>query len=183
MKEKKEKETRKTAIYFTCSLKWDKNENKINTEEILNEWKGTHEIYAITHKIGTEDEHTHYFIKCGTPRTIENVANIFNVDAHMIRYVLSKRASLRYLCHLDNPEKEQYLPEEVITNSTISYMELIGKFEITKKEILNDLIFTQNIYESVMKYIEIIEPNELNSLMRIAKEIKREHEIKFLKKN
>lgn len=42
------------------------------------------------------------------------------------QYVQSKVGMARYLCHLDNPEKKQYLPEEVINLAGADYMETIA---------------------------------------------------------
>lgn len=42
------------------------------------------------------------------------------------QYVQSKAGMARYLCHLDNPEKKQYLPEDVINLSGADYLDAVA---------------------------------------------------------
>lgn len=185
MAEKDEKKkTRKTAIYFETSLKWNKDGKTINIKEVLQQTKHYYEIYAITHKKGTEEEHTHFWIKCKTPRTLENIANIFNVEKNFISYIKSPRAQLRYITHIDYPEKEQYSFNEVQTNSPISYEEKITSFDITRRELFTEFINTNNLEKTLLQYIESLNGAELYSIYKLAKEVKRfNYENNIIKEN
>lgn len=171
MEEKKGKK-RKTAIYFTTALKTDKNGEKINIKQILEDTKGFYEIYAIIHKKGTEEEHKHFWIKAKTPRTLENIANIFNVDQNFIEYIRNPRSQLRYLTHLDEETKEKYNFNEVLTNSKISYEERINTYEITKRELFTEFLNTENLEKTLYNYVETLNSAELYSIYKLAKEVK-----------
>lgn len=70
--------------------------------------------------------HYHVLICYDTVKTVEQFDKLretFGGVGHEI--VQSKRGYARYLCHLDNPEKAQYDPAEVISLGGESYTELI----------------------------------------------------------
>jgi len=128
-----------TGRVFTLALQpaWRDDELR----DFLNEQKGTATIYAITHDsdIGEAGEpvtpHTHFYVEYDTPRKLSTVANLFHVAPNFVEVVRNKKASLRYLAHLDAPDKCEYSMEAVLTNSTIEYAQLIMAQDLTDKDI------------------------------------------------
>lgn len=58
--------------------------------------------------------HYHVMIMFDSVKTIEQARSVFNVIGGVgCEVVNSLRGCSRYLCHLDNPEKAQYNPEDV----------------------------------------------------------------------
>ena len=49
-----------------------------------------------------------------------------SLNAPHPQYVQSKSGMARYLCHMDNPEKKQYLPEDVICLGGADYMNTVA---------------------------------------------------------
>lgn len=60
--------------------------------------------------------HYHFYGKCPTPRTPQNVSNVIGVPLESIRNVTKWKSAIRYLIHADNPEKFQYEPDSVSAN-------------------------------------------------------------------
>lgn len=59
--------------------------------------------------------HYHVMLCFEGPKTVEQASSIFNdIGGVGCEIVNSLRGYARYLCHLDNPEKHQYPPEDVI---------------------------------------------------------------------
>lgn len=77
-----------------------------------------------------EDKKAHYhlIIMFDGPKTREQASQIFDsVGGVGAEYVNSMRGYARYLCHLDNPEKVQYDPNDVISfGPTADYVGVIG---------------------------------------------------------
>lgn len=131
----------KSARTFTASLKpaWDNKRIK----DLLISLKGTAIVHAINHDSDTDDDgnpienHTHILIDYETPRKVSTVANLLGVESNFIEIVRSKKASLRYLVHLDHPEKHRYDESEVIHNHTVPYSDMILGQNLSDKEIAN----------------------------------------------
>jgi hypothetical protein len=125
---------------FTTSLKPAKTPDEI--KEFVSRLTGTATIFAITHDKDSDsntgeivDSHTHYLIEYDTPRKITTIANLFGVESNFVEVVKSKKAMLRYLTHMDDSEKYQYSPDEVITNSPIPYSDVVLGQNMSDKEI------------------------------------------------
>lgn len=134
----------KSGRTFTISLKpyWD----IIQIEEFINAMTGTAVVYAITHNKDTNEEgkpveaHTHIMLEYDTPRKISTIANIFSVEPNFVEIVRNKAGMLRYLTHLDIPDKHVYDFNEVITNNPVGYeMAVLGN-SMSDKEIANYII-------------------------------------------
>lgn len=65
--------------------------------------------------------HTHFIFRTAGSRTINQVSRTLGIDGQFIQVVHNKRSLMRYFLHLDNPEKVQYKPEDVHTNSLSSF--------------------------------------------------------------
>lgn len=71
--------------------------------------------------------HRHVLLMFEGVKSYEQVKQITDsLNAPHPQYVQSKIGMARYLCHLDNPEKKQYLPEEVINLGGADYFETIA---------------------------------------------------------
>jgi len=135
----------KTARVFIASLKPSWSKEKI--EKFVNSMTGTALVYMINHDKDENletgeliENHTHMLIEYQTPRKISTVANLFEVESNFIEVCKSKKASLRYLTHLDDREKYQYKSQEVIHNNTVSYDDLIKGQNLSDKEIADYLM-------------------------------------------
>lgn len=71
--------------------------------------------------------HRHVLLMFEGKKSFNQVNEICkSLNAPHPQYVQSKSGMARYLCHLDNPEKKQYRPEEVINLSGADYMETVA---------------------------------------------------------
>lgn len=160
-----------TSRTWITALKTDKNKESWTNQErisnLLKEYKGLAEIYTITHKPGTKQEHQHFLIIFKTPRKISTVANIFNVETHMISKCINKKSQLRYLIHADNPEKEQYNEDEVLTNSKHSYIEQTMKEEFTEMDIYRYL--KENGIQNAYKLLPVANASKINNIIKLIK--------------
>lgn len=124
----------KTARTFATSLKpaWSVED----IEKLVNSMTGTAKVYAINHDKDIDTEaHTHFVIDYATPRSITTVANVFGVEPNFIEVVRNKKGMLRYLIHLDDKDKFQYDPDEVISNDKIKFTDVLLGDTLSDKEI------------------------------------------------
>lgn len=71
--------------------------------------------------------HYHLIICFEGKKSVEQVKELFDqIGAVGVESINSLRGYARYLCHLDNPDKHQYNPAEVISLSGIDYHGIIG---------------------------------------------------------
>ena len=71
--------------------------------------------------------HFHVILMFDNVKTREQAQEIFDVISGVgCELVKSTRAYARYLCHLDNPEKAQYNPDDVRQFGGADYKDLIG---------------------------------------------------------
>ena len=134
-----------TARIFIASLKPAWSLEKM--QKFVNSMTGTALVYMINHDKDKNletgeliENHTHLLIQYETPRKPSTVANLFEVESNFIEVCKSKKASLRYLTHLDDKEKYQYDSVEVIHNNTVSYDDLIRGQNLSDKEIAKYLM-------------------------------------------
>lgn len=69
--------------------------------------------------------------------------------------VESKRGYARYLCHLDNPEKAQYKPEDVTTYGGENYTVVIGTVLDKYKAIREMIAFCKD--NGIISYADLVE--------------------------
>ena len=85
-------------------------------------------------------EHYHVMIMFEGVKTIEQAQEIFDkIGGVGCEKILSTRGYARYLCHLDNPEKAQYIPEAVRCFGGADYFNVIG-LVIDKYKAIQDMI-------------------------------------------
>lgn len=71
--------------------------------------------------------HHHVMICFDSVKTSEQAKEVFHVIGGVgLELVKSNRAYARYLCHLDNPEKAQYNPDDVKQFGGLDYHDTIG---------------------------------------------------------
>lgn len=129
-----------TARTFTASLKpaWDAAKMAAFCQKMM----GVATVYLINHDSDKDEEtgklketHTHVLVEYETPRKLNTVANLLEVEPNFIETVKSTKAMLKYLTHQDDPEKHQYAPEEVLTNSDVPYADRILGQTMSDKQI------------------------------------------------
>lgn len=78
-------------------------------------------------------EHYHVILCFAGNKTEEQVQEISNrlLSGVKVEKVKDIRAYARYLCHLDNPEKAQYRPCDVIGLGGLDYLEIVGSLADT----------------------------------------------------
>ena len=159
----------KSGRVFTCAYHKDMDGNEITKETIenlLTDNKGVYEMYAIYHdKDKVKANHWHIILWAKTPRKLFTIANLLNVAPNMVQIVKNKPLMLRYLCHLDNNDKESYSLEEVMTNSK-PYEEIVRGGMISNKQVYLDILERGN--EAILEYIDIVEPNRLRTIMSLC---------------
>lgn len=71
--------------------------------------------------------HYHVLIMFEGMKSQEQVRDLFDqIGGVGLETVNSLRGYARYLCHLDNPDKHQYFPGDVVQLSGVDYLEIIG---------------------------------------------------------
>ena len=137
-------------------------------EELAKQLSGSAKIYMITHDKDEEDgkrieAHTHFLIDYQTPRKVSTVANLLETEPNFIQPVISRKASLRYLLHLDDSEKHQYKSEEVVHNDQIPFDDVI------KGQSMSDAEIAEYIYRGEdLKLLGIIPYNKLATIQRVV---------------
>ena len=153
----------KTARVFIASLKPAWSKEKI--EKFVNSLTGTALVYMINHDKDVDEKgvlkenHTHMLIEYQTPRKISTIANLFEVESNFIEICKSKKASLRYLTHLDDRDKYQYNSDEVIHNNTVSYDDLIKGQNLSDKEIAKLLMESRG-----MELLGVVSSSKLRTI-------------------
>ena len=88
--------------------------------------------------------HYHVVFEFGSVKTIKQVIEkeITFLDINYVKPVETgkKQGLLRYLCHLDNPEKAQYDPKDVICYNGATYEKVTGNTKQDKYEILQQAV-------------------------------------------
>ncbi len=131
------------------------NEYDLTLEQVVNKIKHeTHYYFGINHdKDITENgeirkSHFHIVLKLKTKRTknglLKRLAQLLEIDKTRIsaRITKSQDLMIRYLIHLDNKDKYQYSPSEILTNRK-DILNLAIKGEIEREDLTaENLILT-----------------------------------------
>lgn len=84
--------------------------------------------------------HYHVMIMFEGMKSKEQVKELFDqIGGVGLETVNSLRGYARYLCHLDNPDKHQYFPADVLSFSGADFLEIIG-LPSDKYEIIGEMI-------------------------------------------
>lgn len=116
-----------------------------------------HYYAYITHKPDDDDDrlHIHYVCQCNGSRSLKNVADTLDVDMQYMQVCKRPRGAIRYLIHLDNPEKEQYKLEDIFTNDkdfTKSFM--TDNNQCSSSALFEDLLLVRNHRMSCNEFIQ-----------------------------
>lgn len=99
--------------------------------------------------------HYHVMIMFEGVKTIEQAKEIFDVIGGVgCDVVQSIRGYARYLCHMDNPEKAQYSPDDVVMYGGADYITTIG-LVIDKYKAISEMIDFCNTND-VYSYAELL---------------------------
>jgi len=134
---------------FGASLKpaW----SELEITEFLNDTKGQAIVYVITHDKDTNEQgevveaHTHFYIEYDTPRKVSTVANLLGVSDNFIEIVRNKKGYIRYLTHMDEEDKYRYDEDEVLTNNSIPYKDIVLGSSLSDKEIAEYILSGKGI--------------------------------------
>lgn len=134
---------------FGASLKpaW----SELEITEFLKNTTGQAVVYVITHDKDTNEQgevveaHTHFYIEYDTPRKVSTVANLLGVADNFIEIVRNKKGYIRYLTHMDETDKHQYSQDEVLTNNSIPYKDIVLGNSLTDKEIAEYIVSGKGI--------------------------------------
>ena len=143
--------------------------SKKKMEQLAKELDGSAKIYMINHdrdinEDGTiKENHTHFLIDYQTPRKISTVANLLGTEPNFLQVCKSKKASLRYLLHLDDSDKAQYKPEEVIHNDQVIFEDVIKGQSMSDSEIAEYLYRGEDL-----KLLGIVPYNKLATIQRVV---------------
>lgn len=135
----------------SCNPQW---KELLDEEHIPHMW-----IYHNRDKNPTgEDKKPHYHvILCfegkKTPQQLQSYADLFGAANGVYKEVQSIRGMARYLCHMDNPEKEQYDSSEVHT-CAIDYNAIVGMASDKYKAISEMMSFCEE--NGIISYYELI---------------------------
>lgn len=84
--------------------------------------------------------HWHVLLAYDAPKSTDQAEDVFkSISGVGCEVVQSIRGYARYLCHLDNPEKHQYPPEDVRSLCGADYSSIIG-LVIDKYKAINEML-------------------------------------------
>ena len=100
--------------------------------------------------------HWHVLIMFDSVKTVEQAKEFFSLIGGVgMEIVQSARGYARYLCHMDNPEKFQYNPEQVRSLCGADYLSLIG-LAIDKYKAITDIV-TFCRYNGITEYCDLFD--------------------------
>lgn len=132
--------------YYWEKYYYIKHDKDVYTEHDADKWNlehGTDEPFP--HEIGEVKKPHYHCIGVCSPALLGRAAIKFDLPSHRVQKVDKKKSAIRYLIHLDNPEKHQYLPEEIVTNDldVESYLKQ-NQDSMSKAKILLGYIYQKN---------------------------------------
>lgn len=114
--------------YFQCLLYPDNMEHV----KVLSVIESNYEFAYITHDLDLKESdelyddsdrykktHVHCILFFNNATTAGALSKKLGLDMRFIQPVMNIKASLRYLCHIDNTDKAQYDPLSVVTSSSV----------------------------------------------------------------
>ena len=100
--------------------------------------------------------HHHVMVMFEGKKSEEQVKNLFDsIGGVGLEKVESLRGYARYLCHLDNPEKAQYNPSDVISLNGSDYSYTIGIVADKYKAVREMIAFCKT--NQIVSYAELLE--------------------------
>lgn len=123
------------------------SKNLENALETLSSEYG-YTYYAIKHYVQEDTEYVHYHLVISSAKilrakqVINHLCDCFGCDSENVQllYCPCVASAVQYLIHKNNPDKHQYMKEEVFTNDPRQYdcllKEPLGRLELTTKTLL-----------------------------------------------
>ena len=137
-----EEEKKKTISSRTWTTSLKPSWTREQLEDFAQKMIGTAIVFGITHDKDIDEltgelvePHTHIYLDYETPRKLSTIANLFGVADNFIEVVKNKKGFIRYLTHMDDPEKYQYPSFEVVGNSEVDYSQVIMGNNLSDKDI------------------------------------------------
>ncbi len=120
---------------------------------------------------GTQKKpHWHVMIAFDGPKTQEQAQEIANsVNATIVQDVKSTRAMIRYMIHMDNPEKAQYSKSDIACHGGFDLEDMLQTSNQTKLDVLKEIlayVVEADIceYEDIVLYAMYNEPTWFEAL-------------------
>ena len=155
------------AVTFSFKL------NQYNLDELFTKCNSSKFAYIVHDSdlddfMERKDTHIHFYYRVDTPRTLAWFSDYLSVPQNQLQAVKSDKAVLRYLCHLDSPEKAQYDVHKVVAN--FDYEKAIqDKDKIDYYQLYDDYLKVgeyMSVSEFVQKYNYIM-PKQLSSILTV----------------
>lgn len=153
---RKSQETLHGVYIKDGALTWECPTGEERTNEIgalvrLTETKPVPQVGQVKKK------HRHVYIELDYSATVSVWLNLLApLGVSYVEPIKSKRAYLRYLCHLDNPEKAQYRPEDVIS---LGGVDISCIWEKTQRDIDN----------LELRILDVITVNKIKDVTRLQR--------------
>lgn len=125
------------------------HDSDVYTEDKLEEYKLKHNGELPDWKPGEiKKPHYHIVVHSSSNCILRNAARKFGVESNYVEKVGNLRKMIRYLVHLDNPEKHQYSPDTIITNNSEKLEDYLKEEMSTtdKAKLILDFIYTDDCY-------------------------------------
>lgn len=142
-----EEENKKTISSRTWATSLKPAWTSEQLEDFALKMKSTAIVFGITHDKDIDEAtgelvepHTHIYLEYETPRKLSTIANLFGVAENFIEAVKNKKGFIRYLTHLDDADKHQYPPFEVVGNGEVDYSQVIMGNNLSDKDIAQAII-------------------------------------------
>lgn len=153
-----------------------KDTTSYNFDDVMFEIRGF-KHYAYIHHYPESDEkkeHYHLYIHLDSACTITAVSKRLGVPINYIQNVRSERACLRYLTHIDYPEKKQYRLEEVVSSRNMERKIIKSHCDVEDETTIIDNIYkfiidlkdNYDYYEAVMQLIKFVNLNCYDSIYK-----------------
>lgn len=145
-------------------------------ERVMFEIRGFKQYAYIKHLPETDEKKSHYhlYIHLDSACTISSVSKRLCVPEKFIQNVRSERACLRYLSHIDYPEKKQYGIDEIVCSKNLERKILKAHSDIEDETTIIDNIYKfiydlKNDYDyhnAVMQLIKFVNMNCYDSIYK-----------------
>lgn len=153
-----------------------KDTSSYNFDDVLFEIRGF-KYFAFIHHLPETDEkkdHYHLYIHLDSACTISSVSKRLGVPSNYIQNVRSERACLRYLTHIDYPEKKQYGVEEVVCSKNMERKIIKAHNDVEDETTIIDTIYkfiidlknNYDYYDAVMQLIKFVNINCYDSIYK-----------------
>lgn len=147
-----------------------------NIDDVMFEIRGFKQYAYIHHLPETDEkkEHYHLYIHLDSACTISSVSKRLGVPINYIQHVRSERACLRYLTHIDYPEKKQYSIDEVVSSKNMERKIIKAHNDVEDETTIIDTIYkfiidlknNYDYYDGVMQLIKFVNINCYDSIYK-----------------